>query len=78
MIYLSYTPSNGIERVDASDLPRGTRVRNLESFYYAISTAEEPIYALMPAKVAALFLSASGDVETAKTVAPRSNVTRHD
>lgn len=74
MIYLSYSPERGIEQVEASELPTGERIRDVESFYYAITSAEEPIYAAMPASVAALFLSASGDVEAANIVDPRRGV----
>jgi hypothetical protein len=77
MVYLRYTPVHGVECVDASDVPRGARIRDFESFYYAISSAAGPIYALMPAKVAALFLSASGYVETADTVSPCPNSRLH-
>lgn len=77
MIYLSYTPLHGIKRVDPADIPRGARVRDFESFYYAISSAEGPIYALMPAKVAGLLLSASGDVEAAHAVSPQPDLTQN-
>jgi len=73
-VYLSYAPARGLSQVAASEVPSGACRRNFESRYYAIATAEEPVYAAMPASVAALFLSASGDVESANRVNPRPKV----